>query len=236
MGAWGLGKATYSQAKLPTVRQAKDRCQAKLPIVRQSYLLSGKQGTVVRRLTGCKCLLKAFKPRQPQELRIWGPPALHDKALLCVDQMIICAGSSSAINCPAAPSQVPDTMQIWIVLLNGKLMELKAERTDTVEVTLRKILARIYTHAVLPLGNQDKFRLVAKVGTTCERMMKGNHKLQSYNTHDGDSFTLVYLANATGEIAPSWLALPEDETEHETRRSRSRSPVRVGVPWRFLFV
>ena len=139
-------------------------------------------------------------------------------------------------NCSAAPSLVPDTMQFWLFFLHVKLMELTAERTDTVEVTLRKILARIYTHAVLPLGNQDKFRLVAKVGTTCERMMKGDHKLQSYNTHDGDSFTLVYLAKATGEMAPSWLAPPEDETEHETRRSRSRSPVRVGVPWRFLFV
>ena len=33
-GVWGLGEATYSQAKLPTVRQ--------------SYLLSGKQRTIVR--------------------------------------------------------------------------------------------------------------------------------------------------------------------------------------------
>ena len=48
-GAWGLGKATYSQAKLPTVRQSyllsgkATYCQAKLPTLRQSYLLSGKQ-------------------------------------------------------------------------------------------------------------------------------------------------------------------------------------------------
>ena len=119
-------------------------------------------------------------------------------------------------------------MQIWIVLLDGKLMELQAERTDTVEVTLCKILARVYSDP--PCG---EYRLVAKAGTTCERMMKGHHKLQSYNTYDGNSFTLVYLAKATGEMAPS---LPEDETEHETRRTRSRSPVRVGVPWRFLFV
>ena len=33
--AWGMGKATYSQAKLPTVRQA-TYCQAKLPTVRQA--------------------------------------------------------------------------------------------------------------------------------------------------------------------------------------------------------
>jgi hypothetical protein len=153
---------------------------------------------------------------------------IQSSSYLCVDQMIICAGSSSAINCPAAPFQVPHTMQIWIVLLDGKLMELQAERTDTVEVTLCKILARVYSDP--PCG---EYRLVAKAGTTCERMMKGHHKLQSYNTYDGDSFTLVYLAKATGEMAPS---PPPWRKPHETGRSRSRSPVRIGVPWRFLFV
>jgi hypothetical protein len=125
-------------------------------------------------------------------------------------------------------------MQIFIVLLNGKLMELEAERTDTVEETLSKILARIYNTRLF--GSQDKFRLVAKVGTSCEIMMKGKRKLQAYNIHDGASFNLVYLARCTGEMAHSWQPVPEDETEHETSRSRSRSPVGVGMPWRFLFV
>jgi hypothetical protein len=95
----------------------------------------------------------------------------------------ICAGSSSAINCPAAPSQVPDTMRIWIVLLNGKLMELDAERTDTVEVTLFKILARMYKHGYLALGNEDNLRLVVKVGTSCEVMMKGHYMQSIFETH-----------------------------------------------------
>ena len=119
-------------------------------------------------------------------------------------------------------------MQIWIVLLNGQLMELQVERTDTVAVTLSRILARI---PGLPL-DKDGFRLVAHVGTSCERMMKGNQKLQSYNTYEDDSFTLVHLLKANGEMAPS---LPDDATEHNIRinaahRSRSRSP--VAPPWR----
>ena len=77
------------------------------------------------------------------------------------------------------------------------------------------------------------------------RSLFGNHLTQNNSrkgtpppsecshTHGGDSFTLVYLARCTGEMA---LALPEDEPEHETRRSRSRSPVGLGMPWRFLFV
>jgi hypothetical protein len=38
--------------------------------------------------TGCKCLLKEFKPHQHRQLRIWGPPELHGEAFLCADWTI----------------------------------------------------------------------------------------------------------------------------------------------------
>ena len=63
--AWGLGKATYSQAKLPTVRQSYPLSGKQRTVVRQSYLLSGKQRTVVRQSKDSQASTQPFHRLAP---------------------------------------------------------------------------------------------------------------------------------------------------------------------------
>ncbi len=90
-------------------------------------------------------------------------------------------------------------------------------RTSTGEEIICELVDRMYTNNVLPHRNAQRFRLVARVGTTCETMLKGKHKLQFYNIHAGDVLHLVHLPICSGKMAPV--------AEDETSRSRSRSPV-----------
>ena len=130
--------------------------------------------------------------------------------------------------------QFPVTaMQIRIILLTGKIMELDVDRTSTVDEVLCEILDRMYTHEVLPFSHVHEFRLVAKVGTMCETILKCCHTMAFYNTRAGNVFNLIYLPTRPFlfnlfPAIPFSESLPESRTRtadepHEGSRSRSRS-------------
>ncbi len=89
-------------------------------------------------------------------------------------------------------------MLIFIILLTGRTMELEVDRSRLVEEVLIEIVDRMYVSRQIggvATSNYyiNKFRLVARVGTTCETMLKNCRTMAFYNTRGGNVFNLIYL-------------------------------------------